>query len=58
MYNIIHISSLRLLAALMIAVCLAPSSPAGDVDQSESQAEAQHAQKGHTVLVVQEGLGR
>jgi DNA-binding beta-propeller fold protein YncE len=58
MYNIIHRSSLRLLAALMIAVCFAQSSPAGDVDQSESQAEAQHSRKGHTVLVVQEGLGQ
>jgi DNA-binding beta-propeller fold protein YncE len=42
----------------MIAVCFAQSSPAGDVDQSESQAEAQHSRKGHTVLVVQEGLGQ
>lgn len=58
MYNIIHLSSLRLLAALMIAVCFAPSSPAGDFDQSASQAEVQHARKGHTVLVVQEGLGQ
>ena len=58
MYNTIHISSLRLLAALLIAVCFAPSSPAGDVDRSESQAEAQHSRKGHTVLVVQEGLGQ
>ena len=58
MYNIIHISSLRLLAALMIGVCFAQSSPAGDVDQSESQAKAQHARKGRTVLVVQEGLGQ
>jgi DNA-binding beta-propeller fold protein YncE len=58
MYNIMHISSLRVLAALMIAVGFAPSSSAEEVDQSASQAEAQHVRKGHTILVVQEGLGQ
>jgi DNA-binding beta-propeller fold protein YncE len=58
MYNIIHTSTLRSLAAVMIAVCFAPSSPAGEVDQSSLQAEAQQARQGHTVLVVQEGLGQ
>jgi DNA-binding beta-propeller fold protein YncE len=43
---------------LIIAVCCAQFSAAGDVDQSESQAEAPHVRKGHTVLVVQEGLGQ
>jgi hypothetical protein len=58
MYNVMHRSSLRLLVAVMIAVCCTQSSPAGAVDQSASQAEAQHARTGHTVLVVQEGLGQ
>jgi DNA-binding beta-propeller fold protein YncE len=58
MYNIMYISSLRLLAAVIIVACFAPSSPAGEVGQSALQAEAQHARQGHTVLVVQEGLGQ
>lgn len=58
MYSIIHRFSIRLLAALMIAVFFAPFSPARNLDQSEFQAGAHYSRKGHTVLVVQEGLGR